>query len=122
MSSASKLTKLVVDHAHWSDEVRRLKSLGINELSLCSIPSRHQGGNCLSDVHFDYRNRDNPYEYMSYEDFYQDSVAGGHVCEHCIAARELRKQRMIARRRLGQIRSAITMTGRKINNSSNGVA
>ena len=55
MSNQQKLIKLIANHAYWSDEVRRLKSLGANELSLCSIPSQHQGGNCLSDIHFDYR-------------------------------------------------------------------
>lgn len=119
MSTESKYAKLISDHAHWADEVRRLKNLGANEFSLCTRPAYYQGGNCISDLYFDYKNQGcNPYEIVSYEDFYRDSVAGGHVCEHCIAAIELRKQRMIARRRLGQIRAAITMAGRRLNTTT----
>lgn len=120
MSNQQKLIKLIADHAYWSDEARRLKSLGMQHFAKCiSVNDETLRQSCIDIAHQDYTNdRANGFYGIGFEEVYDDLVSRGEICEHCIQIRELRKQRMAARRNLGHIRSAITMAGRKLNKSS----
>ena len=110
----NKFEKLISDHAYWSDEVRRLRADGTAEFEKCKSLGEYQL-TCINMAYQDWvDDKSNGFYSVDFEDVYAELVARGEICEHCIELRKLRKQRIAARRRLGQIRSAITMAGRKI--------
>ena len=114
MSATNKFIKLISDHAFWSDEAKRLKEAGKAEFEKCTSLDENKL-TCINMAYQDWDNdKSNGFCSVSFEDVYAELISRGEICAHCIEVRNLRKQRMTARRRLGQIRSAITMAGRKI--------
>lgn len=110
----NKFEKLISDHAFWSDEIKRLKEAGRDEFEKCTSLDEHQL-TCINMAYQDWvDDKSNGFYSVDFEEVYAELVTRGEICEHCIELRKLRKQRIAARRRLGQIRSAITMAGRKI--------
>lgn len=108
------LVKLAKDHAYWADKVRDLYR---QSQQICCSRSQPSGRTCINKAFEETRdhNLDCHYdEYICYEEVWQDMVAAGEVCGDCKKHRELKKQRMYARRRLGVIRGAITRVGRTI--------
>lgn len=125
MSRLIKLGKLAADQAFWSSEVARLKQLGSDAYSRCfgfDTADDGFGGvysfgdQCIAKVVADFKRLEQePYNYISFEEFYSDAVADDRVCEQCQKVRHYRAERMNAKRKLGHIRSAITRIGKSIN-------
>jgi len=122
------IQKLVADHAHWADEIRRLKKAGEDEAVQCihlekstikaaksigSVPLMF-GTNCIQrawDELQEERAAD-PFERWEYDEIFEDMEP--EPCEHCRKVRELRRERMRASKRLGAVRAAITRVGRRL--------
>lgn len=114
---------LVRDHAFWADEASRFKALGSEAYSRCeNLDTAGEGSSfhsfgtpCLETVVNEYRSlKQDPYECIGFEEFYQERVVSDEVCCWCQKVREYKSQRVKARLRLGQIRSAITRIGRRL--------
>ena len=119
MSNLAKLAVLAVEQAKLSGEITRLKKLGSEAYSQClGNIGTAIGGSCIEKVATDFRDyRQEPYNYISFEEFYADSVAEDLVCEHCQLTRKYKADRMVAQRQLGYVRSAITRIGKIINSA-----
>jgi len=121
------LQRLAMEHARWSRVKRETKkeagqieckrqsteglSLPHDTEAYFNATSRE---NCIEFV---YRlvsdmNAETPYDdQVSFTDVWDEELAGGNVCPGCVRIRELKRQRVEASRKLGQIRSAITKAG-----------
>lgn len=125
MSTLLKLEKLAAEHAALASEVSRLKKLGSESFHKClGIDTADNGfggvypigENCIQAVAGEFKRfQQEPYNYISFEEFYADAVADDRVCENCQLTRKYKAERMIAQRKLGYVRSAITQTGKVIN-------
>lgn len=123
----ANLERLAMQHAKWSRVKREAKSAasqayckrqsieGLSPLHDAEDYLRAQEQeNCIERV---YRlvsdmNAEQPFDIqVNFDDVWQDELAGGNVCQQCIRIRELKRQRVEASRKLGQIRSAITKAG-----------
>lgn len=122
------IEKLVIDHAYWSDEVRRLKKAGEKASEICakyrpsgSVILANRGPySCIEAAWAEYNGQE-PREFgdwMHYDDVFEHSEP----CEHCISVRKLKAKRMQARRRLGSVRGAITRVGRSLSDKSGDAA
>jgi len=116
------LQRLAMEHARWSRVKRETKKeagqiycerqQSAEGLSSFLIPSRRE--NCIEFV---YRlvsgmKADTPYDnQVSFAEVWDEELAGGNICPGCVRIRELKRQRVEASRKLGQIRSAITKAG-----------
>lgn len=120
------LKRLAMEHARWSRVKRETKKeagqidcerqvptrLVKGEREPFFIPSSRE--NCIEFV---YRlvsdmNAEQPFDVqVSFDDVWDEELAGGNVCPGCVRIRELKRQRVEASRKLGQIRSAITKAG-----------
>lgn len=123
----ANLERLAMQHAKWSRvkretkkeagqiECKRQSAEGLSPLhdteAYFNVTSRE---NCIEFV---YRlvsniNAEQPYDdQVSFADVWDEELAGGNVCPGCVRIRELKRQRVDASRKLGQIRSAITKAG-----------
>lgn len=118
----TKLFALVKRQAELSVEIIRLKSLGSEEYSKCQGVDTADDGfggvyafgtRCIEQVAGEFKDyKQEPYNYISFEEFYSDAVAGDRVCEHCQLVRKYKADRMIAQRKLGYVRSALTNIGK----------
>ena len=113
--SKPDIATLVRSHAFWADEVQRLKKLGSDAFFRCVRLQEQGRESCIEAVLNEYRdlNRD-PYENIDFDEFYQNCVDSGEVCEHCQECRAIKAKRGKAGRRLGQVRSAMTRIGRRM--------
>lgn len=124
------LEKMVRDHAHWADKVRELKRQGESAASNCvrnraaswmSMDERLRtslAGNCIEATYQDWKANADPAEYggteQSFEEWWAEARASGTACDNCQRVRDLRAERMLARKRLGAVRAAITRVGRTL--------
>lgn len=121
------LQRLAMEHARWSRvkretkkeagqiECKRQSTDGLSPLhdteEYFNATSRE---NCIERV---YRlvsniNAEQPYDdQVSFDDVWDEEIILGNVCPGCVRIRELKRQRVDASRKLGQIRSAITKAG-----------
>lgn len=116
------LQRLAMEHARWSRVKRETKK------EAGQIDCKRQSAEGLSPLHdaesyrencieFVYRlvsgmKADTPYDnQVSFAEVWDEELAGGNVCPGCVRIRELKRQRVEASRKLGQIRSAITKAG-----------
>jgi len=124
MNKLEQYQNLIASHAYWAGEVSKLKAEGKKEFALCekSGPQTNYE-NCIGQQ-FNKWKSETPairamYEdLISFEEFYSEAVACGEVCEHCQRLRELKDKRSFASKRLGQVRSAITRIGNKLNSDN----
>ena len=111
------MMKLIADHALYSDKIRRLKKLGSEAFFKCERiqDTMSVSVTCIESAISDYKAlMTDPTEFISFEEFFLVVVDEGSVCKHCLECRRLKKERAEAGRRLGQIRSAITKIGRRL--------
>lgn len=120
----ANLERLAMEHARWSRVKRETKK------EAGQIDCKRQSTEGLSPFHdteawasrencieFVYRlvsdtNAEQPFDVqVSFNEVWDDELAGGNVCPGCVRIRELKRQRVEASRKLGQIRSAITKAG-----------
>lgn len=112
----SDLAKLIKDHAFWSDEFKRLKLEGEVEASQCTS-DRTDGGNltvsCIQYAYeeFSFQPAD---EEGRFQHDYVKVFNSIEPCQHCRNVRQLKKERVLARRKLGQIRGVMTRIGRTL--------
>lgn len=125
------LQRLAMEHARWSRvkretqkeagqiECKRQSTEGLSPLhdaeAYFNVTSRE---NCIEFV---YRlvsgmKADTPYDtpydtQVKFAEVWDEELARGNVCSGCARIRELKRQRVEASRKLGQIRSAITKAG-----------
>lgn len=121
------LQRLAMEHARWSRVKRETKK------EAGQIECKRQSTEGLSPLHdtetyFNATSRENCIEFVyrlvsdmnaetayddqvSFTDVWDEELAGGNVCPGCVRIRELKRQRVEASRKLGQIRSAITKAG-----------
>lgn len=106
------LEKLIVQHAYWSDVKNGLRKLGAAEAAQCVRLNTPPQNNCFDfTVNELSKLRDeNPSESISFDDVWDESDP----CEHCIAVRRLRAERIKASKHLGAVRAAMTMAGRRL--------
>lgn len=121
----ANLENLIAGHAYWSDKKRELKDEGSLEAGRCdgldTCEDNHNqivgiGETCIQatiDELNSIRN-ENPHNYCSFDEIWDDKVAENEICKHCINVRKLKKERTKASRRLGAIRAAMTKAGRKL--------
>ena len=125
----ANLENLIAGHAYWSDKKRELKEKGAIEASSCegldTCEDNHNqiigiGKTCIQETidELDSIRAENPYEYYSFNEVWDNKVAEDEICQHCINVRELKKERSKASRRLGAIRAAITKIGRNLDYKS----
>lgn len=124
------IEKLVRDHAHWADRARELKELGSKAADICARRQPKPGmsdeerwralnsENCIAATYNDWDKNSDPREYggreQSFEEWWHEARASGDACDACQRVRDLRAERMLARRRLGAVRAAITRVGRAL--------
>lgn len=127
MNQLDQYQNLFANHAYWAGEVSKLKAEGKKEFALCEASGPETNyENCIgiqfkkwkSDINETKTQYD---DFISFEEFYSEAVSGGEVCEHCQRLRELKDKRTFASKRLGQVRSAITRIGNKLNSDDNKV-
>lgn len=129
-SKEQKLLRLAADHAYWANQVRHYKEMGAYEYSCCDgVDSAGEGRDyhtfgipCIEAVFDELKKTrsENPYDYYDFDEIYQIAVSENRVCEHCQKARDHKKERIYASRRLGQVRSAITRIGKNLTPSIKG--
>src|SRR5690554_6763234 len=123
MATMADLQRLAMEHARWSRVKRETKREASQiECDRKKPTQAHLNGgdffdlfsaeNCIewvyrlvSDINAAYGDQ------VSFTDIWDEEIAGGNVCSGCIRIRELKRQRVEASRKLGQIRSAITKAG-----------
>ena len=131
MNKLQKLEKLMADHAYWSGEIKRLKLEGENAYSSCLRLKKEDSDNLLSllakpmqktciEIAYSENQAVNSElsiygDHERFNETFTEMVYCGEICEHCQLTRDLKSERMNARRRLGQVRSAITRVGQGIN-------
>jgi len=117
----SKLENLVAAHAYWADKKADLKAKSLIEFHLCEgFYTAGEGNNfhafgqsCYTRAREDLLNcmeESHPYSSPNFTDSFECIDP----CKHCVKHRDLKRKAAIASRRLGQIRSAITKIGRKL--------
>lgn len=117
----SKLENLIAGHAYWADKKAELKAQSLVEFHSCDgMDTAGEGNNfhsfgksCYERAHIDHEEcmeESGPYESPNFI----DSFEAIEPCEHCVKHRDLKSKAAIASRRLGQIRSAMTRVGRKL--------
>lgn len=121
----AKMRKLIADHAYWSDRKRRLKKEGEAEMTQCTRMERFDDGfgliatgtSCIALAWGEYRWDDARSMYEDPPDFDQvwnEMIEEGEICTHCQNVRKLKRERVHASKRLGNVRSAITKAGRSL--------
>ncbi len=121
MSNFGKLALLAAKQASLSGDISRLKRLGSEEYSKCQGNNTPGCTSCIEKVAAEFRDfRQEPYNYISFKEFYADALAEDLVCEHCQLTRKHKADRMAAQRQLGYVRSAITRIGKVINSTQGG--
>ena len=119
MSKLEKYQNLIARHAYWAGEVKKLKEEGSKEFSLCETRGQQTNyENCIGQQLNEWKLSVAVTEWadrVDFNNFYLESVSCGYVCEHCQRLRELKDKRSFASKRLGQVRSAITRIGNKLN-------
>ena len=124
MNRLEQYQNLIVSHAYWAGEVKKFKEEGSKEFDLCETSGPQTNyENCIGQQ-IDKWKEETPAirtmydDLISFEEFYSEAVASGEVCEHCQRLRELKDKRTFASKRLGQVRSAITRIGNKLNSDN----
>lgn len=124
MNRLEQYQNLIASHAYWAGEVKKLKEEGSKEFNLCETSGPQTNyENCIGQQINKWK-ADTPAirtmydDLISFEDFYSDAISNGEVCEHCQRLRELKDKRSFASKRLGQVRSAITRIGNKLNSDN----
>tara|TARA_R110001599_G_scaffold339851_1_gene559750 strand:+ start:37091 stop:37471 length:381 start_codon:yes stop_codon:yes gene_type:complete len=122
---SKKLENLIAGHAYWSDRKSQLKKQGAKEAESCEKTANY---NWLSnkpfpktciETAFNSRNKQfDGYGGPDFNDVWNEMIGDGEICQHCINVRALKRKRMIASRRLGCIRAAITKAGRNFEYSN----
>jgi hypothetical protein len=125
MNRLLKLEKLAAEQAFWAAEKSRLKQLGAYAYARCEGADTADdgfggiyeiGGKCIENIAGEFKRfQQEPYNYISFEEFYADAVADDRVCPQCQLTRKYKSERMNAQRKLGYVRSAITRIGKSIN-------
>lgn len=124
MNKLEQYQNLIARHAYLAGEVSRLKEEGRKQFNLCETSSPQTNyENCIGQQINKWKSetpaiRTMYDEFISFEEFYSEAVASGEVCEHCQRLRELKDKRSFASKRLGQVRSAITRIGNKLNSDN----
>lgn len=112
------LEKLVADHAYWSDKIRELKKAGsFNYFECIKISAKKNKKPCIDAAieHLNQTREENPHDSYSFEEIWENLDCEGDICQHCKNVRHLKKRRVMASRKLGGIRAAITRVGRRLN-------
>lgn len=107
----SKLENLIAGHAYWADKKAELKALSLAEFHSCTSDT-FNGDHCYEKAYQDLK--EEMHEDPRTSPHFEDSFDAIEPCEHCIKHRDLKRKAAIASRRLGQIRSAMTRVGRKL--------
>ena len=119
MNKLEQYQNLIASHAYWAGEVSKLKAEGKKEFNLCETSGPQTNYEncigqqlnkwkfCMADAEWA--------DIVDFNNFYSEAVSSGEVCEHCQRLRELKDKRSFASKRLGQVRSAITRVGNKLN-------
>lgn len=108
----ANLKKLAIEHARWSQIVRETKQE--SSQFECDSCTAYKPETCIEKVYntVAVENSGLPHgQRISFEEVWSDAVLEGYVCSECIKIRQLKKKRVHASRRLGQVRTAITKTG-----------
>lgn len=122
MNKLEQYQNLIASHAYWAGEVKKLKEEGSKEFNLCekSGPQTNYE-NCIGQQLNKWKLSMAVTEWadrVDFNNFYLEAVSCGEVCEHCQRLRELKDKRSFASKRLGQVRSAITRIGNKLNSDN----
>ncbi|SDI28447.1 hypothetical protein SAMN04487867_10492 [Vreelandella titanicae] len=143
MCSLDKYQKLIMQHAYYSDLIKRLKREGYEEYGRCDRPFRDVSKtkdqdtfdsdfiaslrrikgdqfNCIGNAFAATlkMQAENPLEF-TFDEIYGELVACGLVCRHCENVRRLKEERTAASRKLGAVRGAMTRMGRKLAEEAN---
>lgn len=122
MNKLEQYQNLIANHAYWAGEVKKLKEEGSKEFSLCKAATMEANyENCIGQQLDKWKLEMAEAEWqdrIDFNNFYLDAVSNGDVCEHCQKLRELKDKRTFASKRLGQVRSAITRIGNKLNSDN----
>lgn len=103
----SPAEKLLMGHAHWTAERKRLKAEGCESMSKC-VQLADGNKSCIAEIYHDWQSAEvNEWGEISitYDELWVEGIEEGRVCEHCQSVRELKRQRMNAGRRLGAVRT-----------------
>lgn len=124
------IENLVMKHAKYSDRKRELKKLGEQESERCTSLNRQEipgveglfetfGKSCITKAYEGHQDAVAEVSefggFIHFDETWQDCLAEEEICEHCIAVRELKRERMKVSSKLGQIRGVITRVGRRMN-------
>ena len=118
----SKLENLIAGHAYWTDKKAELKAQSSKEYHLCDRVNQFDyDGHCFNKAHEHWQAEiEMAQEEQSYgQPYFDDSFDEIEPCDHCIKSRSIKAEKVKASRRLGQIRSAITRVGRKLEYTDN---
>ena len=122
MNKLEQYQNLIVSHAYWAGEVSKLKAEGKKEFNLCETSGPQTNyENCIGQQLNKWKFSMAVTEWadrVDFNNFYLEAVSCGEVCEHCQRLRELKDKRSFASKRLGQVRSAITRIGSKLNSDN----
>ena len=110
--------RLMRDHAFWADRVSELKRQSSEALggASCYLHNR-EGKTCIAlafDECRDINQQEGPDNPISFEEVWEELDCEGKVCDACKLMRQLKAERMVASRRLGAVRAAITRVGRRL--------
>ena len=124
MNKLEQYQNLIASHAYLACEASKLKAEGKKEFALCEKRSPQTTyENCIGQQINKWK-AETPAirtmydDFISFEEFYSEAVSSGEVCEHCQRLRELKDKRTFASKRLGNVRSAITRIGNKLNSDN----
>jgi len=109
--------RLIRNHAYWAGRVHELRQRGADALFRCDREDNSPVESCISRAYHEWQGineEEGPYNPISFEEVWQEMICEGRVCRHCQEARELKAERMVASRRLGAVRAAITRVGRNL--------
>lgn len=121
-----RMENLIAGHAYWSDKIRKLKTDGAKEAERCDrivdyvISNKPFPKTCIEDAFDSKKEQFDPYYGgPEFNEVWDEMIEEGEICQHCINVRSLKRERMIASRRLGCIRAAMTKIGRKLKYTDN---
>ena len=118
----NKLNNLVIRAAYYKKLYSELKRKGSAEFQKCKRADIENAiDSCLHNCYREWKAQDvyaSFEDYIGFEEWYENELAEGKICEHCQECRELKKQRSIIGKKMGAANAAITKVGLRLINET----